>query len=169
MQEPRPIPFSRLFSIWWLRTWRGALGGAVAVAPFALGFYLLQRAGVQSPLLRLAEQIASLIIGAGIAWVVSGMGQGKRYLDFRIALLPQDADCPELSVTSSRVLAFWWQLVWRVTPGAGAIGVAAAFAARCCPAQRGSPRSLPCWPSWVGSSGCCAWRWPSATAIFASC
>jgi len=122
MQEPR---LDHLVSIWWLRTWRGALGGAIAVTPFALGFWLLARAGIQSPLLPLIEQLLVLVIGAAIAWVVSRMALGKRYVRFRIALLPQDADGPELAITNRRVLSFWWLLLWRVTLGAGVIGICA--------------------------------------------
>lgn len=122
MQGPR---LDQLFSIWWLRTWRGALGGIAAVAPFALGFWLLARAGIQSPLLRLVEQLLILAIGSAIAWMVSRMALGKRYVRFRIALLPPGADGPELAVTNRRVLSFWWLLVWRVALGAGAIGLCA--------------------------------------------
>ena len=110
-----------MFRIWWLRTWRGALGGAIAVAPFALGFYLLDRAHIASTPLRLAEQAVIVLIGFGVAFAISRMALDKHYRDFRIALLPHGADGPELSLTNRHVLSFWWLVMWRVTLGAGAI------------------------------------------------
>jgi len=137
MQQPRPSPIQRsqLFSIWWLRTWRGALGGVIAMAPFAAGFYFLERAGIQSTWLRLVEQVLVVVIGAGVAFAVSRMSLAKRYLGFRIALLPDRADGPELSITNRRVLSFWWLLVWRATLGAGVIGFLGSLATPLLPAK----------------------------------
>jgi hypothetical protein len=125
----------QLFRIWWLRTWRGALGGVVAVAPFAIGFYLPDRAHIRSAPIRVMEQTVIVIIGGAVAYAVSRMALAKRYRDFRIALLPPDADGPELSVTNRRVLSFWWLLVWRVTLGAGMIGLLGSLAAPLLPAH----------------------------------
>ena len=123
MRELEPT-FSQLLSIWWLRTWRGAAAGMLAVAPIALGFYLLERAGIQSGWLKTAEQATIILVGAVIAWFISRMALTKRYSDFRIAFLPVGADGPELPLTNYFVARFWWFLVWRVTLGAAAIGVA---------------------------------------------
>jgi len=125
MQQPRLI---HLVSIWWFRTWRGALLGLVAVAPFSIGFYLLDRAHIRSTPLRLAEQALVLLIGGAIAFDISRTALAKRYRNFRIALLPHGKDGPELSVTNCNVLSFCWLLIWRVALGAGVISLFAEWA-----------------------------------------
>jgi hypothetical protein len=127
------LRFSHLVSIWWLRTWRGALGGIIAVTPFALGFYLLDRAHIRAMPLRLAEQTLVVVIGGAVAWCISRMALAKRYRHFRIALLPHGADGPELSVTNRHVLAFWWLLVWRAGLGAAVISLIAEWGERALP------------------------------------
>ena len=132
------LSFSRLVSIWWLRTWRGTLAGAAAVAPIALGFYLLERAGVHSGWLKWMEQAIIILIGAAIAWFISRMTLTKRYSDFRIAFLPADADGPELPLSNRYVIHFWWFVVWRISLGAGAISLAGEGLQERLPAVRGA-------------------------------
>jgi ribose/xylose/arabinose/galactoside ABC-type transport system permease subunit len=93
MQELEPT-WPRVLSVWWLISWRGMVGAVLLGA--AVGFVL----GLVVVLLHLPEQI--ITVGGrvmrgtiSLVWVVvvTRMTLGKKYADFRIALLPRDAEC----------------------------------------------------------------------------
>ena len=92
MQELEPT-WPRVLSVWWLISWRGIVGAVLlgAAAGFVLGFVVA--------LLQLPEQIITVgggVMGGiiGLVWVVVviRMALRKKYGDFRIALLPRDAE-----------------------------------------------------------------------------
>ena len=92
MQELEPT-WPRVLSVWWLISWRGMVGAVLlgAVAGFVLGIVVA--------LLHLPEQVITLgggVMGGiiGLVWVVVviRMALRKKYGDFRIALLPRDAE-----------------------------------------------------------------------------
>jgi ribose/xylose/arabinose/galactoside ABC-type transport system permease subunit len=92
MQELEPT-WPRVLSVWWLISWRGMVGAVLLGA--AVGFVL----GFVVALLHLPEEIITVgggVMGGiiGLVWVVVviRMALRKKYGDFRIALLPRNAE-----------------------------------------------------------------------------
>ena len=89
--------WGRILSIWWLLLWRGLLGGFMVGA--AIGFVI----GIVGSILGYPQASRLLVIQviaapAGLAWglFVIRMALNKPYRDFRIALLPRNANHAEV-------------------------------------------------------------------------
>ena len=104
MQEVE-ITWGRAFKVWWSLFWRGVLFGGLAgfVAGFIIGFVGIL-AGIEREVIDLLSTIAGFLVSIPIGiWVVKWV-LGKKFSDFRFALVsaqPGRVELPHPAVNST--------------------------------------------------------------------
>lgn len=88
MQELK-ITWQRAARIWWLIIWRTALGGAVfgAIAGGLIGL-MEGMSGMSDQTIIFSGRTAGMVVSLAWGLVVVRMALAKKYIDFRLALIP---------------------------------------------------------------------------------
>jgi hypothetical protein len=92
MQELE-ITWQRVARIWWLIVWRAALGGGIL--GFILGAiigFIEGSIGWSMGTIQASSGIAGMLVSLGWAVVVVKMALRKKYIDFRLALIPRTSN-----------------------------------------------------------------------------